>query len=150
MPDNGLLAPPLTLRTNVRHLLLQFDSLTKTMQFLQPEQQTLDTESPNTSENGFSLQVPQPPSPRQSLGGDTLRSRADSFNSYDTEETVRSRANSNVSKIQARFEGDDWTTEEALRPDKTNENDFQVANNPFAFSPGTAEQDFESKIISGL
>ena len=122
--------------------------MTEMMQFTQPDAPTSEAESSNISENAPSLQVPHPPSPRQSLGGDTLRSRADSFNSYNTEETVRSRTNSNVSKIQARFEGDDWTAEEALRPDKNNENDFQVANNPFAFSPGQLNKTLNPKSLA--
>ena len=118
------------------------------MQSLQPDPSNSESEALNTSDNGFSLQVPQPPSPRQSLGGDTLRSRADSFNSSNTEETVRSRANSNVSKIHASFEGNDWTVEEALRPDKINEDDFQVANNPFAFSPGQLNKTLNPKSLA--
>ena len=35
-----------------------------------------------------------------------------------------------------RFEGNDWSAEEALRPDNGNEKDFEVSNSPFAFSPG--------------
>ena len=35
-----------------------------------------------------------------------------------------------------RYEGDELTPEEALRPDKNNEEDFEVTDNVFAFSPG--------------
>lgn len=86
-----------------------------------------------TASNRPSLQVPSSPT-ATSLGGDTLRSRANSFNSEA--ETTRSRANSDVKTVPSTYEGDDMTDEEALRPDKRNPQDFQVIDNPFAFSPG--------------
>ncbi len=99
----------------------------------------------STTDISLSLQVP--PSPSRSLGGSTLRSRADSFNSdaetarsratsvNSTTETARSRKNSDVQTIRSRFEGDDLSAEEALRPDKNDVNVVEVANNPFAFTP---------------
>lgn len=93
------------------------------------------------------LCVPSSPTSK-SLGGSTLRSRAESFNSTaetsrsranswnSKAETARSRANSDFRALPSRFEGDDLSSEEALRPDKGNEDDFKVSNNPFAFSPG--------------
>ncbi|MCJ1479508.1 plasma membrane calcium [Lambiella insularis] len=82
-----------------------------------------------------SLSLRVPPSPTAaSLDGDTLRSRASSF--VSNAETTRSRAYSDLSTVRPRYEGDELTTEAALRPDKNNENDFEVADNPFAFSPG--------------
>lgn len=121
----------------------------------------------------FNLQVPSSPT-APSLGGDTLRSRAGSFNSTaetarlradstnstpeparlradsfnSTAETARSRANSNVSTIRSRFEGDDLSPEEALRPDQTNGKDFEVANNPFAFSPGQLNKTLNPKSLA--
>lgn len=91
------------------------------------------TPPPSTDQTLLSLPVPSSPA-TNSLGGDTLRSRANSFNS--TAETARSRASSDVRTIRSRFEGDELTAEEALSSDKTNEKDFEVENNTFAFSPG--------------
>ena len=68
------------------------------------------------------------------MGGETLRSRGNSFNSVA--ETTRSRALSDVPTLRSRFEGDELTTEEALSPDPVNEQDFIRENNPFAFNPG--------------
>lgn len=92
------------------------------------------------------LQVPSSPK-ANSLGGDTLRSRANSFNS--TADTARSRADSDLKSI-SRFEGDELTTEEALRPDKTNEKDFEVDDNPFAFSPGQLNKTLNPKSLAAF
>ena len=63
-----------------------------------------------------------------------MRSRSGSFISHA--ETTRSRGYSDVGTLRSRYEGDELTPEEALRPDPSNEGDFQVTDNPFAFSPG--------------
>ena len=101
----------------------------------------------HTDHSPLSLQVPVSPTTK-SLGGETLRSRADSFNSTaetartradsfnSKTSTVRSRANSELTHTLSRFEGDELSAEEALRPDKTNEKDFEPVNSPFAFSVG--------------
>ncbi|KAL9630814.1 MAG: hypothetical protein Q9164_006225 [Protoblastenia rupestris] len=103
----------------------------------------------DTSDNYLSVHAPPSPT-TQSIGGDTLRSRSDSFNStaYSTADTARSRASSDVRTIKSRFEGDNLTAEEALRPDKTNEKDFEVANNPFAFSPGQLNKTLNPKSLA--
>lgn len=93
----------------------------------------------------FSLQVPASPT-ATSLRGDTLRSRASSFNS--TADTARSRAGSDVKTVRPRFEGDDMTVEEALQPDKINEDDFEVPDNPFAFSPGQLNKTLNPKSLA--
>ena len=93
----------------------------------------------------FSLQVPSSPT-STFTGQDTLRSRANSFNSIA--ETARSRATSDVRTLRSRFEGDQMTAEEALRPDKTNEKDFQVVDNPFAFSPGQLNKTLNPKSLA--
>ena len=81
------------------------------------------------------LSLPVPSSPTaSSLDGETLRSRSSSF--ISSKGTARSRAHSEVSTVRSRYDGDDITAEEALRPDKGNEKDFQIDDNPFAFSPG--------------
>lgn len=130
MTSNRLLAPPIATHITPSH----HDSPT-----------TSHDSEDATTETSLSLQVP--PSPSRSLGGSTLRSRADSFNSEaetarsratsvnSTTETARSRKNSDVQTLRSRFEGDDLSSEEALRPDKIDEKEPEVVNNPFAFSP---------------
>ena len=100
---------------------------------------------PLTGHSHQTLQVPSSPT-ANSLGGDTLRSRASSFNS--TADTARSRAGSDVRTIRSRFDGDDVSPEEALRPEKTNEKDFEVADNPFAFSPGQLNKTLNPKSLA--
>lgn len=74
--------------------------------------------------------------PSQSIDGDTLRPRADSFaSSADT--MVRSRANSEADPAHTSKDVyDDVSLADALKPDPRNEADFQVEDNRFAFSPG--------------
>lgn len=75
--------------------------------------------------------------PSQSIDGDTLRPRADSFASSDADTLMRSRANSDVDPAHAVKAGyDDVSLADALKPDPRNETDFQVEDNRFAFSPG--------------
>lgn len=100
------------------------------------------------TDNTF-LSVRVPPSPTsKSLDGETLRSRASSFNSEA--DTTRSRANSDITSTRLRYEGDELTTEEALRPDKANEKDFEVADTPFAFSPGQLNKLLNPKSLAAL
>ncbi|RAL01606.1 putative calcium-translocating P-type ATPase(PMCA-type) [Aspergillus ibericus CBS 121593] len=71
----------------------------------------------------------------QSLDGETLRPRADStISSADT--AVRSRANSEATTAPTKMEYDDVSVADALNPDPRHEQDFIVADNKFAFSPG--------------
>lgn len=74
--------------------------------------------------------------PSQSIDGDTLRPRSDSFAS--TAYTAgRSRAGSDVDPADIHTSiYDDVPLSEALEPDPRNEDDFQVDDNRFAFSPG--------------
>ncbi|KAJ5692783.1 Calcium-transporting ATPase 2 [Penicillium macrosclerotiorum] len=72
--------------------------------------------------------------PLQSIDGDTLRPRSDSFASSEGT-TIRSRANS-IDPISAAKLYDDVPLLEALNPDPRNEADFQIQDNRFAFSPG--------------
>ncbi|KAI4168318.1 MAG: hypothetical protein LQ343_006485 [Gyalolechia ehrenbergii] len=135
--------------------------------------QSQQTESPSTGledltpssstadHSPYSLQIPCSPTAK-SLGGDTLRSRAGSFNSTaetsrsransfnSKAETARSRGNSDLTTLRSRFEGDELTTEEALRPDKTNEKDFEldIDNCPFAFSPGQLNKTLNPKSLA--
>ena len=100
------------------------------------------TDSPLTS-----LQIPQSPT-AASMDGETLRSRANSFNS--NVESTRSRTNSDVGPTRSRYEGDELTVDEALRPDKGNENDFKAVNNPFAFSPGQLNKLLNPKSLAAF
>lgn len=146
MTSNRLLAPPISTHTTVSQSGNLSSDCTDMSQPSHHDSPTTSHDSEDTTaDTSLSLQVP--PSPSRSLGGSTLRSRADSFNSEaetarsratsvnSTTETARSRKNSDVQTIRPRFEGDDLSPEEALRPDKTDEKDAEVANNPFAFSP---------------
>ncbi|KAG8534162.1 uncharacterized protein KY384_001006 [Bacidia gigantensis] len=138
MTSHRLLAPPISIHTNVSHLNKAPEVDTHMSQFQQDENASSDPDTHTESyQQSSSLQIPSSPT-TVSLGGDTLRSRSDSFNStaYSEADTARSRANSDVKTIRSRFEGDDLTIEEALAPDKTTQNDFDVTDNPFAFSPG--------------
>ncbi|KAI4195478.1 MAG: hypothetical protein LQ350_007189 [Teloschistes chrysophthalmus] len=134
------------------------------MQLQQAEPSNIDFEDHTSSASPteqfrHSLQVPRSPGAK-SLAGDTLRSRADSFNSTATSsrsransfnsraETTRSRGNSDLTTLRSRFEGDDLSTDEALRPDKTNEQDFVVEDNPFAFSPGQLNKTLNPKSLA--
>ena len=148
MTSNRLLAPPVTIRTSVSHLDTSYTDSTDMWQQHEEEAASPDSES-YSPDHSLSLQVPVPSSPTsKSLGGSTLRSRSESFNSTaetsrsrsesfnSTADTARSRASSDVRTIRPRFEGDELTNEEALRPNKNTEKDFDVPNNPFAFSSG--------------
>ncbi|KAJ5341137.1 hypothetical protein N7541_010261 [Penicillium brevicompactum] len=73
----------------------------------------------------------------QSIDGDTLRPRADSFASSSADTMVHPRKNSDVDHLHVAKAGyDDVSLSDALRPDPRNESDFQVEDNRFAFSPG--------------
>ena len=147
MTSNRLLAPPISLHTTVSHSEDTSIPSTDRWQPYQHDVENSDSEglSPDQS---LSLQIPPSPTSR-SMGGSTLRSRSESFNSFaetstrsradsfnSQAETARSRANSDVKTLRSRFEGDDLSPEEALRPSKDNEKDFKAENSPFAFSPG--------------
>ena len=147
MTSNRLLAPPISTHFSVSHSRTASSDCSDMSQPSHHENPTTSPDSDDgTADTSLSLQVP--PSPSRSFGGSTLRSRADSCNSEvetarsratsfnSTTETARSRKNSDVQTIRSRFEGDDLSSEEVLRPNKTDEKDFDVANNPFAFSPG--------------
>lgn len=150
MATNTLLAPPITFHPTVGHREPQSRMIVDVQQHYHQDGSSPDPDVPPSTPSQsdttpFSLQVPSSPT-SASIGGDTLRSRANSFNS--TAETARSRATSDVRTIRSRFEGDQLTSEEALRPDKTNEKDFEVADNPFAFSPGQLNKTLNPKSLA--
>jgi len=144
MTSNRLLAPPISLQTTVSHpkgppILRHADFLDQIHQHAPSDSEML------SPDNALTLQIPPSPTSK-SLDGDTLRSRADSFNSW--QESSRSRTNSDVGTLRLRFEGDDLTTEDALRLDKGNEKDFERANNPFAYSPGQLNKCLNPKSLA--
>ena len=99
------------------------------------------------SDSSF-LAVNPPPSPTsRSLDGETLRSRSDSFRSDDL--INRTRSNSTRTAV-GRSSFEEESSEEALRPDKGNEQDFQVAENPFAFTPGHLNKLLNPKSLSAF
>ncbi len=90
-----------------------------------------------------------PPSPTsKSLDGDTLRSRSNSFQTA-SDFTVRTRANSTNTAV-SRTSLDDVSPEEALGPDKGHEKDFEVENNPFAFTPGQLNKMLNPKSLGAF
>ncbi|KAL6713468.1 plasma membrane calcium [Lecanora helva] len=145
MAPDRLLAPSITIQTSPSPQIHSRNASEPDVDFqdhLQPENTLTNAEetTPGLQRHSQDLLVPASPTAK-SLGGSTLRSRAQSFNSTNSNtdtaiESGRSRATSDVKTLRSRFEGDDWTTEEALRPDRGNEQDFEVPNNLFAFSPG--------------
>ena len=160
MTSNRLLAPPIL--THISSVSQPGNSSSDYTDMSQLSDHDNSPTSPDSEDGAtnipLSLQVPS--SPSRSLGGSTLRSRADSFNSQaetarsratsvnSTTETARSRKNSDVQTLRSRFEGDDLSSEEALRPGKTDECDFAVANNPFAFSPGQLNKTLQPKSLA--
>ena len=93
------------------------------------------------------LSVHLPSSPTaSSFGGETLRSRSGSFQSVDP--TFRTRSNSTQTVVGSSvFEE---PVEDALRPDRGNEKDFEVPNNPFAYSPGQLNKLLNPKSLSAF
>ncbi|MCJ1469368.1 plasma membrane calcium [Pseudocyphellaria aurata] len=133
--SNKLLAPPISISISPYH------------QNSSPEADANSSTSNASDHPIFSLQVPASPT-ATSLGGDTLRSRANSFNSIA--ETARSRANSDVKTVKSTYEGSDMTDEDALRPENRNRNDFEVIDNPFAFSPGQLGKTINPKSLAAF
>ena len=159
MTSNRLLAPPISIHTTVSqpgHLSGHGANMSQSSHHDNPTRSHDSEHSP--PDIPLSLQVPS--SPSRSLGGSTLRSRSDSFNSEaetarsratsvnSTTETARSRKNSDVQTIRSRFEGDDLSPEEALKPDKTDEKNDAVVNSPFAFSPGQLNKILNPKSLA--
>ena len=149
MSSNGLLAPPNSETPMVSDPPF-LQSIPNMEQPCRTDSTVVDSEerptTPTSTDLPFvSLKVPSSPT-TASLGGETLRSRTNSFNS--TAETARSRANSDLETVRSRFEGDELSPEEALAPDQMNEKDFEVQNNPFAFSPGQLNKILNPKSLA--
>lgn len=152
MSNNQLLAPPLTISTSVSDLTRSFKATTDTL--LPIEQSSLHSRSSPATENlsptsDVFLTVHTPTSETGgSLDGETLRSRSGSFNS--SADTVRSRASSSANTFVAKSDFDDVPAEEALRPDKGNEDDFRIEDNPFAFTPGQLNKLLNPKSLAAF
>lgn len=99
--------------------------------------------------NDGSLLIPNSPG---SIDGETLRSRSGSF--LSNVETLRSRAGSTAHSHCTPEKGgadyDDVPLSEALNPDQRNVKDFQVENNPFAFSPGQLNKMLNPKSLKAF
>ena len=83
-----------------------------------------------------------------SLDDDTLRSRTSFFHS--TAEKALSRVNSDIETIRSRNQEDEISAEEALVPDKMSEQDFEIEDNPFAFSPGQLDKLLNPKSVTAF
>ncbi|EEP82664.1 Na/K-ATPase alpha 2 subunit [Uncinocarpus reesii 1704] len=130
--NNRLLAPPIFIDTS------QASSSSSTI-----EQDNISPDRPFSS-NGSFLTAHSP----ISMDGETLRSRANSFNS--NVDTLRSRSDSMAHKDLDNVHYDDVPVSEALNPDQRNENDFKVDNNPFAFTPGQLNKMLNPKSLAAF
>ncbi|KAL9114998.1 MAG: hypothetical protein Q9227_001242 [Pyrenula ochraceoflavens] len=108
-----------------------------------PQDSNTTPVSPSSDGTLLTPQAPVSPGGR-SLDGETLRSRSGSFQSTDF--SLRTRSDS-VNTAVAKSEFDD---EDALRPDKGNEKDFDVERNPFAFSPGQLNKLLNPKSLAAF
>ncbi|KAG9777914.1 calcium-translocating P-type ATPase, partial [Aureobasidium melanogenum] len=108
---------------------------------------------PQTAVDEGSYLSPTTPDRKYAFDGSTLNSRSGSIQSDDA--ATRIRSNSGISatssatyysKSSLEFE----PPEEALKPDHGNEKDFQVTNNPFAFSPGQLNKLLNPKSLSAF
>ncbi|KAJ4642087.1 plasma membrane calcium [Exophiala dermatitidis] len=108
---------------------------------------------PQTAVDEGSYLSPTTPDRKYAFDGSTLNSRSGSIQSDDA--ATRIRSNSGISatssatyysKSSLEYE----PPEEALKPDHGNEKDFQVTNNPFAFSPGQLNKLLNPKSLSAF
>ncbi|KAG5298995.1 cation-transporting ATPase [Histoplasma capsulatum G186AR] len=137
--NNKLLAPPTFINTSIS------DSSTSDSRCSHEDAISIDQPTPR--HNDGSLLIPNSPC---SVDGETLRSRSGSF--LSNVETLRSRAGStaalHLEKNGADY--DDVPLSEALEPDQRNIKDFQVENNPFAFSPGQLNKMLNPKSLKAF
>lgn len=104
---------------------------------------------PHTARDEGSYLSPITPERRTPFDGSTLNSRAGSFSDAST----RYRSNSGISAtssvtIYSKTSLEFDSPEDALRPDKGYEKDFDVSENPFAFSPGQLNKLLNPKSLS--
>ena len=102
---------------------------------------------PSAISYGTMLTVHRPSSPApSSFGGETLRSRSGSFQSLFS--TFRTRSNSTQTVVGSSVA--EGLADDPLYPDRGNEKDFEVLNNPFAFSPGQLNKLLNPKSLSAF
>ncbi len=106
---------------------------------------------PQTAIDEGSYLSPSSPDRKTPFDGATLNSRSASF----SDATTRFRSNSGISAASSatyysKSSLDYESSEDALRPDKGNEKDFEVSNNPFAFSPGQLNKLLNPKSLSAF
>jgi Ca2+-transporting ATPase len=112
-----------------------------------PSQQTRTLSLPSAISDGTMLTIHPTSSPTaSSFGGETLRSRSGSFPSIDP--SFRTRSNSAQTIVGSSMFQD--PPEDALRPDRGTEKDFEVSNNPFAFSPGQLNKLLNPKSLAAF
>ena len=116
----------------------------------QPQNNSRRSPTSPAGANTFLSPNPGPGSPTTSpsLSGETLRSRSGSCQST-SDFTIRTRSSS-VNTSAARSSWDDADVGEALRPDRGAEADFDVENNPFAFTPGQLNKLLNPKSLSAF
>ncbi|KAI0429324.1 hypothetical protein F5Y09DRAFT_261091 [Xylaria sp. FL1042] len=81
------------------------------------------------------------------------RSRQNSMDSEDGSRSVSSQGDSVTEKAPSRSKYDNehiMKDQDALKPDQGREEDFQVKDNPFAFSPGQLTKMFNPKSLSAF
>lgn len=106
---------------------------------------------PQTAIDEASYLSPTTPERKHTFDGSTLNSRNGSFQSGEL--ATRYRSNSGISAsssvtVYSKSSIEYDPPEEALRPDKGNEKDFQVPGNPFAFTPGELNKLLNPKSLS--
>lgn len=110
------------------------------------------TTPPQTAKGDDSLLSPTTPDRKHYLDGATLNSRSGSWSNAST----RFRSNSGISATSSQTAETAYSKssltydspEDALRPDPGSEKDFDVPNNPFAFTPGQLNKLLNPKSLS--
>jgi len=111
----------------------------------QQESQPRTLLTPPSTAQGKDMLSPTTPT-RSDFDGATLYSRSPSRASSDVARLRSGSTNTYVQQSDLILE----SPEEALRPDPGNEKDFQVDNNPFAFTPGQLNKLLNPKSLSAL
>ena len=159
--DGSLLAPPIVVDSSVRFSLANSATIVATNPNIpqqnsengDPSSSAPSSSGSRTRQNSHASETTvRRPSTNDttylsihqgSIDGETLRSRANSFNSNT--DTLRG---STAQKYADDY--DDVPLEKALEPEKRNEQDFHVENNPFAFSPGQLNKMLNPKSLSAF
>ena len=150
-------ASPVEIRTSTLANMIALQNLgdeettTPSTQTIEHRHSPSMTTPPQTGVDNSYL-LPTTPDRKHNLDGATLNSRSGSAQWSDS---TRFRANSGVSAastntIYSKSSLDYESSEDALRPDPGNEKDFDVLNNPFAFSPGQLNKLLNPKSLSAF